>query len=339
MHDQVHITGYLPDAEISRLFGAADLAAFPFNDGVTSKSGSMLTAFALGVPVVATATPGEISRPTEVNGVLRIPPRDTDALTKALRWVLTDRALSDRLRTAGRTVAAHCSWADIADAHHKIYAEALDSPGRGSRDKRSRHWQSGPRPAREGMPMSLVERARSVVTTSVAAVRDRMPAHGRPPGARPTEDPALFRQLVYGDPSRLHIAPTAVINNALFNLSSGDVTVGDYAFFGHNVSVLTGTHDWTKFGRERQVAVTDTGRDVVIEEGVWVSSNVIIVGPCRVGANSVVGVGSLVLKDVEPYTIVAGSPAKVLRTIPHPGEPAREKTEPDAGAAGAVTAE
>jgi acetyltransferase-like isoleucine patch superfamily enzyme len=35
----------------------------------------------------------------------------------------------------------------------------------------------------------------------------------------------------------------------------------------------------------------------------------------------VVGGGSLVLEDVAPYTIVAGSPAKVLRTIPHPERP------------------
>ncbi len=148
----------------------------------------------------------------------------------------------------------------------------------------------------------------------------------------------MFRQLIYGDPARLHVAPTAVLNNALFNLSSGEVTIGDYAFFGHSVSVLTGTHDWTKFGPERQVAVPTSGRDVVIEEGAWVSSNAIIVGPCRIGAHAVVGVGSLVLKDVAPYTIVAGNPARVLRTIPGPGDAAAERTDPEAGA-GAVGAE
>jgi acetyltransferase-like isoleucine patch superfamily enzyme len=96
--------------------------------------------------------------------------------------------------------------------------------------------------------------------------------------------------------------------------------VGEYAFFGHNVSVLTGTHDFTKFGAERQVAVPKSGRDVFIEEGAWISSNAIVVAPCRIGAHAVVGVGSLVLGDVEPYTVVAGSPARVLRTIPRPNE-------------------
>jgi acetyltransferase-like isoleucine patch superfamily enzyme len=186
--------------------------------------------------------------------------------------------------------------------------------------------------------MSLRERVLQGAGGLAGALRRGASAVGRPPGARQTEDPALFRPLVYGDPDRLHISPTAVVNNALFNLSSGEITVGEYAFFGHNVSVLTGTHDWTKFGAERQVAVPKSGRDVVIEEGVWVSSNAIVVAPCRIGANSVVGVGSLVLGDVEAYTVVAGNPARVLRTIPRPGESEAETVDPDAGAAGTATA-
>ena len=71
------------------------------------------------------------------------------------------------------------------------------------------------------------------------------------------KDP-LREPLIYGDATRLHIDPTAVVNNALFNLSSGDITVGRHAFFGHNVAILTGTHDFTTFGRERQIAVPKT---------------------------------------------------------------------------------
>jgi acetyltransferase-like isoleucine patch superfamily enzyme len=164
---------------------------------------------------------------------------------------------------------------------------------------------------------NLTRQARRQALAALARIR---PRDERPPAARDSEDPSLFRPLVYGDPERLHIHPTAVVNNALFNLSSGEITVGEHAFFGHSVSVLTGTHDFTKFGAERQVAVPKSGRDVVIDEGAWVSSNVVVVAPCHIGAHSVVGVGSLVLGDVEPYTVVAGSPAKMLRRIPRPDE-------------------
>ncbi len=169
--------------------------------------------------------------------------------------------------------------------------------------------------------MSLLERViRQGRRRGLAALARIRPGDDRPPGARDSEDPALFRPFIYGDPGRLHIHPTAVVNNALFNLSSGDVTVGEHAFFGHSVSILTGTHDFTKFGAERQVAVPQSGRDVVIDEGAWLSSNVVVVAPCHVGAHSVVGVGSIVLGDVEPYTVGAGSPAKLLRRIPRPDE-------------------
>jgi acetyltransferase-like isoleucine patch superfamily enzyme len=144
-----------------------------------------------------------------------------------------------------------------------------------------------------------------------------------------TEDPALFTPRVYGDPAKLHIASTAVVNDALFNLSSGEITVGEWAFFGHGVSVLTGTHDWRTFGAVRQTAVPKSGRDVVIEEGVWVSSGATLVGPCRIGANAVVAVGAVVMGDVAPYTIVGGVPAKVLRTIPHEGT---DEAAPEDGA-------
>jgi acetyltransferase-like isoleucine patch superfamily enzyme len=185
--------------------------------------------------------------------------------------------------------------------------------------------------------MSLRERVLHAVEGLADRLRGGPSTTARPPGARETEDPTLFRPLVYGDPARLHISPTAKVNNALFNLSSGEITVGDYAFFGHNVSVLTGTHDWTTFGAERQSAVPDSGRDVVIEEGVWVSSNAVIVAPCRIGANAVVGVSALVLGDVEPYTIVAGNPARVLRTIPRSSDSAGDSRAPDDEATGPRT--
>jgi glycosyltransferase involved in cell wall biosynthesis/acetyltransferase-like isoleucine patch superfamily enzyme len=327
--DAVTFTGHLPEPDVSLLLQSADLAVFPFNAGVTEKSGSLVAALAHGVPTVATSPPAVLTQPTVIDGVLRVPPRDTAALADALRQVLSDPALAARLAEDGRAKAAARSWPRIAALHAQMYAEVVDRADRGRRGAVRRR--------EEGPPMFLLERLVSRARKRGAAVLAGRPGT-KPAGARKTEDPALFRPLVYGDPERLHIHPTAVVNNALFNLSSGEVTIGEYAFFGHNVSVLTGTHDWTKFGAERQVAVPTAGRDVIIEEGAWVSSNATIVGPCRIGAHSVVGVGSLVLRDVEPYTIVAGNPAKVRREISRPGESAAAGVEPQAESADDVAA-
>jgi glycosyltransferase involved in cell wall biosynthesis/acetyltransferase-like isoleucine patch superfamily enzyme len=339
VHDQVHFTGYLPDADVSRLLFAADVAAFPFDAGVTRKSSSLLTALAAGLPVVATAADTAVGTSVEADGALWVRPGDTAELADALARVLGNRRLADRLRAAGAARAACHSWDAIAAAHAEVYARAwpaASAPSRGQKQPSTAGWWL--RRRWEGTGMSLRERMAHAAERLAVALRRGASAAERPPGARATEDPSLFRPLVYGDPARLHIAPTAVVNNALFNLSSGEITVGEYAFFGHNVSILTGTHDWTTFGRERQVSVPKSGRDVVIEEGAWVSSNAIVVAPCRIGAHAVVGVGALVLHDVEPYTVVAGNPARVLRTIPRPGEAESATVDPDAGAAGAVTA-
>jgi acetyltransferase-like isoleucine patch superfamily enzyme len=165
--------------------------------------------------------------------------------------------------------------------------------------------------------MSIIDRlVRRLCARSLEAlVHEAVSAHV----ASVVKDP-LHEPLIYGDATRLHVHPTAVVNNALFNLSSGDITVGQRAFFGHSVAILTGTHDFTKFGAERQVAVPKTGRDVLIGEGAWLASFAIVVGPCSIGEHAVVGVGSLVLDDVAPYTVVAGSPATVRRAIPRPND-------------------
>jgi acetyltransferase-like isoleucine patch superfamily enzyme len=126
---------------------------------------------------------------------------------------------------------------------------------------------------------------------------------------------ALYSYRWHGDRSRLHLPDTAVVNNALFNLSGGTITLGEYTFFGHDVAVLTGTHDIEKFGRDRQLGFPRSGRNVVIGEGVWLASHVLVLGPVTIGDHAVVAAGSLVREDVEPYTVVAGRPAKVVKTI------------------------
>lgn len=126
---------------------------------------------------------------------------------------------------------------------------------------------------------------------------------------------ARWAPRVYGDGRKLHVHPTAVVNDALFNTSSGEITVEEYAFFGHAVSVLCGTHDPHVFGRARQLSGPGYGCDVVVGRGAWVSSHALLLGPCRVGEHAVVAAGSVVTTDVPPFAVVGGVPARLLRLI------------------------
>jgi acetyltransferase-like isoleucine patch superfamily enzyme len=51
---------------------------------------------------------------------------------------------------------------------------------------------------------------------------------------------------------------------------------------------------------------------------VWLASHVLVLGPVKIGEHSVVAGGSLVREDIEPYTVVAGRPAKVVKKIVPP---------------------
>ena len=53
-------------------------------------------------------------------------------------------------------------------------------------------------------------------------------------------------------------------------------------------------------------------------DGVWLASHVLVLGPVKIGEHSVVAGGSLVREDIEPYTVVAGRPAKVVKKIVPP---------------------
>ena len=89
------------------------------------------------------------------------------------------------------------------------------------------------------------------------------------------------------------------------------VTIEADAFSGHDVMILTGSHDPTVFGPERRV--TTNGGPVHIKEGAWLCTRCIIVGPVTVGRNAVVAAGAVVVEDVPDYALVAGVPARVVK--------------------------
>lgn len=121
---------------------------------------------------------------------------------------------------------------------------------------------------------------------------------------------------IWGDRSRLHLERATVpVNDLLINTRSGHVTIKEDCFFGHRCMLLTGTHDYKETGMKRLKAVPDSGRDIVLERGAWLGSDVTVLGPVHIGENAVVAAGSLVTKDVPSNTIVAGRPAKPVKKI------------------------
>lgn len=114
----------------------------------------------------------------------------------------------------------------------------------------------------------------------------------------------LGRPVVSGPVSRVRVSETAGLANVLINTVGGFVDIGDRVFFGHDVLLLTGTHDFTVTGSDRQIPRRTLDRSIVIEPGAWIASRCVVIGPCRIGANAVIGCGCVIDFDVPADTVV-----------------------------------
>lgn len=109
------------------------------------------------------------------------------------------------------------------------------------------------------------------------------------------------------------IAPGVVVNGLID--CTGQVTLERDVFTGHSISILTGGHDYDKFGEERKTA--GIVKSVHVKEGAWLGSFCIILPGVTIGEHSVVGAGAVVTKSVDSYTVVAGNPAIPIKKYNH----------------------
>lgn len=63
----------------------------------------------------------------------------------------------------------------------------------------------------------------------------------------------------------------------------------------------------------RQGVMVRNGAKVVIGEGSWLGTNVVVVGDVRIGKHCVIGANSVVTKDIPDYSVAAGTPCKVIK--------------------------
>lgn len=132
----------------------------------------------------------------------------------------------------------------------------------------------------------------------------------------------------------VYLRPMSSDIKGLWNLSIGDYTsipkgsvlyctgaeliIGSKVIFGPRPTIITGDHRIDIVGKY----ICDvTGKDklpendlpVVIEDDCWIGANVTILKGVRIGRGSVVAAGAVVTKSCEPYSIIGGVPAKLIK--------------------------
>jgi acetyltransferase-like isoleucine patch superfamily enzyme len=151
----------------------------------------------------------------------------------------------------------------------------------------------------------------------------------------------------HGSKANVKLGKHVVIDGTLECYERGMLLVGDYSFVGrarifaaHKVDIGIGVlisdnviildsdlHSlsaskrfaeavaWSK-GKFPNVYDGIPGEPVIISDHVWIGANSVILKGVTIGEGAIVGAGSVVTKDVPPYTIVAGNPARIIREIP-----------------------
>jgi len=119
---------------------------------------------------------------------------------------------------------------------------------------------------------------------------------------------------IYGVAKNVSIGNHVHLANTLIN-ASDKIIIEDHVFFGHDVMLLAPKHDIYKFDSERTNNVIS--KPIILKKGSWISSRAVILGGVTIGESAVVAAGAVVTKNVAPYILVAGNPAKFIKEIPH----------------------
>ncbi len=104
----------------------------------------------------------------------------------------------------------------------------------------------------------------------------------------------------------------------------GDIEIGRYCLFAPNVYISSGRHYYNhkpefyiKDQDEMVIGNTDLSKKhskkIIVEDDCWIGINVVIMSGVTIGKGSVIGANSVVTKDVEPYSIMSGMPAVVIK--------------------------
>ena len=121
-----------------------------------------------------------------------------------------------------------------------------------------------------------------------------------------------FEYKIYiSDAKHIKLGSFVRINENTF--LQGEVKIGNYVMIAPNVSVYSKTHRHHDISTPMVLSGETQTKTVVIEDNVWIGINAVILPGIRIGQGAIVGANSVVTKDVEPFSIVGGVPAKIIR--------------------------
>jgi putative colanic acid biosynthesis acetyltransferase WcaF len=108
-------------------------------------------------------------------------------------------------------------------------------------------------------------------------------------------------------PWNLELGSYVAIDDEVNLYSAAKITIGTKVAISREAFICTASHDITKPNRPLITA------PITIGDGVWVGARATVLPGVTIGEGAVVAAGAVVVKDVEPWTVVGGNPAKVIK--------------------------
>lgn len=116
----------------------------------------------------------------------------------------------------------------------------------------------------------------------------------------------IFRKTELLEPQKLVIGNHCSVGWHCLLDARGGISIADNVNISSYVKIITAGHD------VKSESFEGTSTPVIIEKNVWLATGCTILEGVRVGEGAVVACGAVVIKDVEPYTVVGGVPAKKI---------------------------
>jgi len=116
-------------------------------------------------------------------------------------------------------------------------------------------------------------------------------------------------------PAQIRIGEGCFLNIGVMVAAVELVEIGDHCMFANGCFVTDGNHRFDDPDKPVPWQGFSTKGPTKIGDNVWCGAHVVVTSGVTIGRRSIIGAGSVVTRDVPPFSIAAGSPAKVLRTI------------------------